>query len=218
MNRRVIKYLGKSRYELYLELDHPALKPLPPRPYIYRAFKECKVNIDYHIQLEKAFYSVPYQLAGRVVTARYSEATVEIYHEHARVAVHRRLYRQGRYSTHKEHMASAHRAYAGWTPSRIIGWGKSYGPHTGALMEKILQVKPHPEMGFRSCMGILRQAKNHDPAEIEAVSKRMLELGLYRVKHFKAILSNKVYNTAETATVLVPDSHHENVRGQAYYQ
>ena len=73
-------------------------------------------------------------------------------------------------------------------------------------------------MGFRSCMGILRQAKNHDPARIETASLRMLELGLYRVKHFKAILSNKVYNTAETATVLVPDSHHENVRGQAYYQ
>ena len=218
LNRRVIKYLGKSRYELYLELDQPALKPLSTHIYTYRAFKECRVNIDYHIQLEKAFYSVPYQLAGRVVTARYSEATVEIYHEHARVAVHRRLYRQGRYSTHKEHMASAHRAYAEWTPSRIIGWGKSYGPHTGALMEKILQVKPHPEMGFRSCMGILRQAKNHDPARIEAVSKRMLELGLYRVKHFKAILSNKVYDTAEIATVLVPDSHHENVRGQAYYQ
>ena len=218
LNRRVIKYLGKSRYELYLELDQPALKPLPQRPYTYRAFKECKVNIDYHIQLEKAFYSVPYQLAGRVVTVRYSETTVEIYHEHARVAIHRRLYRQGSYSTHKEHMASAHRAYAEWTPSRIIGWGKSYGPHTGALMEKILQVKPHPEMGFRSCMGILRQAKNHDPARIETASLRMLELGLYRVKHFKAILSNKVYNTAETATVLVPYSHHENVRGQAYYQ
>jgi len=91
LNRRVIKYLGKSRYELYRELDRPALKPLPQRPYIYRAFKECKVSIDYHIQLEKAFYSVPYQLAGRVVTARYSETTVEIYHENARVAVHRRL-------------------------------------------------------------------------------------------------------------------------------
>lgn len=191
---------------------------MPPRPYTYRAFKECRVNIDYHIQLEKAFYSVPYQLTGRVVTARYSEATVEIYHEHARVAIHRRLYRQGSYSTHKEHMASAHRAYAEWTPSRIIGWGKSYGPHTGALMAMILETKPHPEMGFRSCMGILRQAKNHDPAEIEAVSIRMLELGLYRVKHFKAILSNKVYDTAEIATVLVPDSHHENVRGQAYYE
>ncbi|MCH7940157.1 MAG: IS21 family transposase [Candidatus Marinimicrobia bacterium] len=218
LNRRVIKYLGKSRHELYLELDQPALKPLPRHPYIYRAFKECRVNIDYHIQLEKAFYSVPYQLTGRVVTVRYSETTVEVYHEHTRVAVHRRLYRRGSYSTHKEHMASAHRAYAEWTPSRIIGWGKSYGPQTGALMEKILQVKPHPEMGFRSCMGILRQAKNHDPGEIEAASLRMLELGLCRVKHFKAILTNKTGNAVETATVLVPESHHENVRGQAYYE
>ena len=85
-------------------------------------------------------------------------------------------------------------------------------------MAMILEVRPHPEMGFRSCMGILRQAKNHDPARIEAVSIRMLELGLYRVKHFKAILSNKTCNAVETATVLVPDSHHENVRGQAYYE
>ena len=218
LNRRVIKYLGKSRHELFLELDQPALLPLPPRPYTYRAFKECRVNIDYHVQLEKAFYSVPYQLAGRVVTARYSETTVDIYHEHARVALHRRLYRRGSYATHKEHMASAHRAYAEWTPSRIIGWGQSYGPHTGALMAMILKTRPHPEMGFRSCMGILRQAKNHDPAQIEAAALRMLDLGLCRVKQFTAILGNKVYDTAEPATALVPDSHHENVRGQAYYE
>ena len=220
LNNRKMRHLNKSRRDLFEELDQPALKALPERTYIYKDFKECKVNIDYHIQLEGDYYSVPYQLAGKVVRARYTSTTVEIYHESKRVAVHPRGPGKGVAATQTGHMASAHRAMAEWTPSRIISWGKRHGPHTGILFEEIMADKPHPEMGFRTCLGILSRAKGEDHSIVEAVSRRMLELKLYRVKNFKNILSNKTYSQAldEPLEMTPPDSYHENVRGQQCYQ
>ncbi|MEA3288188.1 MAG: IS21 family transposase [Candidatus Marinimicrobia bacterium] len=220
LNHRKMRHLNKSRRELFEELDQPALKALPERAYIYKDFKDCKVNIDYHIQLESDYYSVPYQLAGKVVRARYTSTTVEIYHENKRVATHPRGPGKGIAATITDHMASAHKAMAEWTPSKVISWGKGYGPTTGDLFEKIMADKPHPEMGFRTCLGILSRAKGEDNSRVEAVSKRMLELKLYRVKNFKNILSNKTYSQTldEPLEMTPPDSHHENVRGQQCYQ
>ena len=220
LNNRKMRHLNKSRRELFEELDQPALKALPERIYIYKDFKECKVNIDYHIQLEGDYYSVPYQLAGKVVRARYTSTTVELYHEHKRVAVHPRGPGKGVAATITEHMASAHKAMAEWTPSKIISWGRRHGPSTGELFETIMAEKPHPEMGFRTCLGILSRARGEDHSIVEAVSRRMLELKLYRVKNFKNILSNKTYSQApdEPLEMTPPDSYHENVRGQKCYK
>ena len=220
LNNRKMRHLNKSRREMFEELDQPALKALPDRTYIYRDFKDCKVNIDYHILLENDLYSVPYQLVGEVVNARYTSTTVEIYHKNKRVAVHPRGPGKGVAATQTEHMASAHRAYAEWTPSRMISWGKKFGRHTGKLIEEIMLQKPHPEAGFRSCLGILNRAKSLDAQVVEAVSKRMLELGLFTVKNFKNILRNKSYNQVSTAPLEMtpPDSYHENVRGSECYQ
>ena len=220
LNNRKMRHLGKSRRELFEELDQPALKALPDRTYIYRDFKDCKVNIDYHILLEKDLYSVPYQLAGEVVNARYTSTTVEIYHKDKRVAVHPRAPGKGVVTTVTEHMASAHRAYAEWTPSRMISWGKKFGSHTGKLIEEIMLQKPHPEAGFRICLGILSRAKSLDDLDVEAVSKRMLELKLFTVKNFENIHRNKSYEQVSTQPLEMtpPDSYHENVRGQQCYQ
>lgn len=217
LNNRKIRLLGKSRRELYEELDKPALKPLPLEKYRYHEFKLCRVNIDYHIQLEKCYYSVPYQLAKKEVEARYSDYTVKIFHQNKRVAVHNRLHHPGAYSTIKEHMASAHRAYAEWTPSRLIGWSKSFGKNTEELIEAILNKKPHPEMGFRSCIGILNTAKEYDNEIVEAVSEKVLSLNAYQVKTFRSILKNKTYTKQKPALTITPDNNHENVRGEGYY-
>jgi len=220
LNNRKVRHLNKSRRELFEELDQPVLKALPERSYIYRDFKECRVNIDYHIQLEGDYYSVPYQLVGEVVGVRYTSTTVEIYHKNKRVAVHPRGPGKGVAATQTEHMASAHRAVMEWSPSRMISWGRKFGVHTEELMEKIMARRPHPEMGFRSCMGILNRAKAIDADTVEAVSKRMLELKLFTVKNFENILRNKSYNRVPTAPLEMtpPDSHHENVRGSECYQ
>jgi len=217
LNNRVIKHLGKSRRELYEALDKPALQTLPSQSYLYKEFKLCRVNIDYHVQLDKCFYSVPYQLAKKEVEVRYSDYVIEIFYENKRVATHNRYHHPGAYSTKEDHMASAHRAYAEWTPSRIISWSKNYGKHTQELIKAILNKRPHPEMGFRSCMGILNTAKNLESNIVDAVSEKMLRLNTYSVKSFRAILKNKTYTQANPTVAMTPNSHHVNVRGEDYY-
>ncbi|MBD3378148.1 IS21 family transposase [candidate division KSB1 bacterium] len=216
-NNRIIKIYGKSRHELYLEVDKPALKPLPTQRYVYRGFKPCKVNIDYHIEVEDCFYSVPYQLAGETVSAIYTSDSVEISFNNKRVALHVRQYRKGAYSTKEEHMASAHRLYGTWTPSRLINWGGSFGANTRTLISTILASRPHPEMGFRSCLAILNAAKHHsDNHAVELTSKKMLELECYKVSHFKDILKYKTWQEPQQSDALLPKKH-QNLRGQAYY-
>ncbi|MFA4840050.1 MAG: IS21 family transposase [Candidatus Neomarinimicrobiota bacterium] len=222
LNNRKIKKVEKSRWELYEELDRPALRPLPPSPYVFRKFKRCRVNIDYHIELNKAYYSVPYQLVGKEVEARYTATTVVPKvrdYQRKRIAVHQRLYRLGAYSTQSAHMASAHRIYAEWKPSRLIEWGLSFGKNTGELIQTIMETKPHPEIGFRICMGILNTAKlQPDPESVELAARKMMELQSYRVKHFKAILKNKTYLKSVDMNTLTLPLYHDNLRGAEYYQ
>jgi len=218
LNNRKIRLLGKSRHELVEELDKPALKPLPVETYRYHEFKLCRVNIDYHIQLDKCYYSVPYLLVKKEVEVRYSDYTIKIFYQNKQVAVHHRLHRPGACSTQKEHMASAHKVYAEWSPSRLISWSKSFGANTQMLIETILDKKPHPEMGFRSCIGILNTAKGVPTDTVEAVSEKMLRLNSYRVSSFRSILKNKTYNTQEPTLAITPQNNHENVRGEAYYK
>jgi len=175
------------------------------------------VNIDYHIQLEKCFYSVPYQLVKKEVEVKYSDYTVKIFHQNKQVAVHNRLHHPGSYSTDKDHMASAHRAYAEWTPSRMVNWGKRFGVNTQILIETILSKKPHPEMGFRSCLGILNTAKGVETDIVEAVSEKVLRLNSYRVSSFRSILKNKTYQKQKPTLAITPQNSHENVRGEDYY-
>lgn len=217
LNDRVMKQLGKSRRKLYEELDKPVLQALPSQPYVYKEFKLCRVNIDYHIQLDKCFYSVPYQLVKKEVEVRSSDYVIEIFHQNKRVAVHNRLYQPGAFSTQEDHMASAHKAYALWTPSRMINWSKNYGKYTKELIESILNSRPHPEMGFRSCMGILNTAENLESNIVEAVSKKMLKLNTYSVNSFRSILKNKTYPRENPTVAMTPNSHHINVRGEDYY-
>jgi len=178
----------------------------------------CRVNIDYHIQLEKCYYSVPYQLTGKEVQAVYSESSVEIFYQNKRIAMHPRLHLPGTYSTESNHMASAHRAYAKWTPSKLVSWSKKFGVNTQTLIETILTKKPHPEMGFRSALGILNAARDMNREEVELVAGRMLALNIFRVSNFKAIYKNKSFQNSKPATVNTPAGNHENVRGQAYYK
>jgi transposase len=217
-NNRIMKRYNKSRRDLYQEIDKPALKTLPLDRYVCREFKSCKVNIDYHIDIEGCFYSVPYQLAGSFVSAIYTINNVEIFHNNKRIALHVRLFLKGSCSTKKEHMASAHRVYGQWNPSRLIKWGRLFGLHTEKLISDILKLRPHPEMGFRTCLAILNTAKKYkDPETIELTSKKMLELGCYRAQNFKDILKNQMYNeTQQQSTKLYPGQH-ENLRGQNYY-
>jgi transposase len=147
---------GKSRRELFEQMERAALRPLPATRFEYTAWVKARVNIDYHVSVEGHLYSVPYRLVHEQVEARVATDIVEILHGRGRVAAHRRSYVKGGFTTETEHMPSAHRAHAEWPPSRILAWAGTVGAATRELYEATLADRPHPEQGFRSCLGILR--------------------------------------------------------------
>ena len=168
LNERPFQKTEGSRRSWFEDLDRPALKPLPAQRYEYAEWRKARVNIDYHIQVEHALYSVPYPLARSEVDVRLSTTTVEIFHKHRRVAAHLRIRRKGGYATEPAHMPAAHRAHAEWTPSRLIAWGRKAGPHTAAFVERLLESRPHPEQGYRSCLGLMKLLRAYSAERLEA--------------------------------------------------
>ncbi|MGH2376435.1 MAG: IS21 family transposase [bacterium] len=218
LNDRPMKHLGASRRELLERLDRPALKPLPPTRFEMAVWKECGVNIDYHIAFEHNYYSVPYPLVHQRVEARATATTVEIFLKSRRVASHVRLYGRGQCSTLKEHMPSAHRAHAEWTPSRIIAWAEKTGPATARVVQEILQSRPHPEQGYRACLGLLRLGQARGAERLEAACARAEQLGAYNYRTVKNILASGLDRVPLDETAPSPLPAHDNIRGAAYFQ
>jgi len=217
LNNRPMKRLGVSRRELFERLDRPALKPLPYGRYELGEWKTCKVNIDYHVEVEHNFYSVPHQLREEKCEARFTTRTVEVYFRNRRVAVHQRLRGRGLHSTIPEHMPRSHREHAEWTSSRLIRWAERAGPATGQLVEEIMRRRPHPEQGFRACLGVMRLGRRHGPERLEAACTRALALGSYSYQTVKNTLSSGMDRLQFDQEPSVPTPHHENIRGADYY-
>ena len=220
INVRPFKKLHGSRQSLFEELDRPALRPLPAVPYEFATWRPAKVGIDYHIEVrsECHFYSVPYTLVGESVDVRTSAATIEIFHRHRRVASHVRAYTRG-FSTDPAHMPESHRRHAEWTPSRIVAWGAKTGPHTASLVDQIMAARPHPEQGFRSCLGIMRLGNRYGTERLEAASARALSVHSLTYRSIESILKNGL-DKVPLAEKTPQRSHppHDNVRGPEYYQ
>jgi len=218
LNERPFKKLPGCRRELYEQLDRPALQPLPAQPYVFALWKKARVNIDYHIELERHYYSVPYQLVKIQVEARLSAHTVEIFHRGKRVASHRRSYQQAGHTTVTAHMPRPHREYAEWTPRRLVEWAKKTGPATGELIGYILERRRHPQQGFRSCLGILRLGKSYGDARLEAACVRALRIGSASYKSIESILKHKLdLNPLPEPAQPASPIDHDNVRGPKYY-
>ncbi len=216
LNRRPMTLIEKSRYDLFMEIEKPALRALPPERFVIAAWKKAKVHIDYHVVVEKSYYSVPYTLIGRTVDIRYTAAVVEIYHNGRRVASHGRIEKPGAFVTDAIHMPHAHRRYLDWTPERIKLWGEKIGPCARELMEGIMEHRQHPEHGFRNCLGIIRLAKTYPPERVENACKRALELKAYNYRSVKSLLECNLENVDPAEkTVVVP--LHANIRGNGYY-
>jgi transposase len=215
---RPIRRLGLTRRQLLEELDRPALKPLPSEPYVFAEWRVRRVGIDYHVEVEGHFYSVPYRFARAEVEARLTARGVEIFHKGERIAVHLRMSGNRKHSTTPEHMPSSHRRYAGWTIERIREDARKIGPATAALCEQILEARPHPEQGFRACLGIVRLVGSYGSARVEAAAERAIEIGARTYGSVKSILDNKLdrrpspKRAAEAAPIL-----HPNIRGSRYY-
>jgi len=216
-NGKVTRHLGACRRELFETLDRPALKPLPTAPYEYAEWLERKVGLDYHVEIERHYYSVPHQLLRQKVWARVAARTVEIFHEGQRVASHVRTSGNRKHTTVAGHMPSSHRRYAGWTPAEIRRRAEQIGPNTGALVDLILRTKPHPEQGFRACLGIVRLAKPHGRDALEAACLRAIEIGGTSYSSVNSILKNNLHRRRPEKPADGPAITHPNIRGAGYF-
>jgi transposase len=218
INAKVMRRVGKSRVELLETLERPALKSLPSEPYAYAEWKRARVAPDYHIEIADHFYSVPSKLIREIVEARITSATVEIFHNGKRIASHAFSPLRNRHTTVTEHMPSAHRRYAEWTPVKMMDEASKIGPATVALFEAIMKAKPHPEQGFRSCLGILSLVKSYGPARVEAASRRGNDVGSTTYGSIASILKHGLDHAfAQQATPDDPPLRHGNIRGSGYY-
>ena len=220
LNARPMKRLGTSRAEMFAELDRPALAPLPGEPFVYAEWRLRRVSLDYHVDIEGHYYSVPFRLVREQVEARITARTVEIFHKAERVAVHMRGGARGRHTTLAEHMPSAHRRHANWTIERIRREATIVGPSTGKLAALILESKPHPEQGFRACLGILRLARQYGRDRLEAACERGLDIDARSYGSIKSILQNGLDRrpaSSRSARHAMPLDH-PNIRGSSYYQ
>jgi transposase len=219
LNTRPFKKLPGSRRSQFETLDLPAMRPLPLAPYEFAEWKKARVGFDYHIEVERHFYSVPHPLVRREVEVRLTATTVEVFHASRRVASHVRSPKQGNHTTLAEHMPKAHREHMEWTPGRFLNWAQEIGPSTRDMVSFLLTNRPHPEMGYRSCLGLLSLAKRYGNARLESACERALLIGSPTRQSVVSILKQgldcqPLPETDQAETSL----SHENVRGAAYYQ
>jgi transposase len=220
LNDRTMRHYRASRRTLFEQLDRPALKPLPETRYEHALWKFVRPNLDYHVELEGHYYSVPFTLRHERLDLRHTATTVEIFHRSARIASHLKSSLRGRHTTVSEHMPRAHQAHLEWSPERLTRWGQSIGPHTGLLVEAILADRPHPEQGYRSCLGLLRLAKRYGDARLEVAAQRARAVGAKSYRHVDSILKHGLdrlpapdERSHDPAAVV-----HENLRGPDYYR
>lgn len=217
-DERPIRRLGLTRRQLLEDLDRPALKPLPVEPYVFAEWRVRRVGIDYHVDIDRHYYSVPYRFAREAVEVRLTGRTVEVFVKGERIAAHVRSSGNGKHTTVQEHMPSSHRRYADWTIERIRRDAAAIGPSTAALCELILEQRSHPEQGFRACLGIVRLLKPFGADRVEAAAARALDIGARTYGSVKSILDNNLdRHAAQRRDADGVPILHPNIRGARYY-
>ncbi|MDA8250597.1 MAG: IS21 family transposase [Rhodospirillales bacterium] len=218
INGRPMRRLGVSRRGLFDAVERPVLRPLPAAPYEYAEWKRARVNQDYHVEVQGFYYSVPHALIREEVEARITANAVELFHRGNRVAVHVRLRGGGaRHVTHDDHMPSGHRFYGGWSEARFRRDAAAIGPRTEALIVAVLTSRPHPEQGFRSCLGILKRLRGVDRDRAEAACARAVEIGALSSKSLGSILDNNLDRKPTGQPAADLPLLHANIRGSGYY-
>jgi len=218
VNTRPFQKLKVSRRDLFEEQDKPALKPLPARRYEYAEFRKVRVNIDYHVEIYRHYYSVPYTLKGEQLEARITARLIELLHRGKRVASHPRSDQAGRHTTDSAHMPKAHQEYLTWTPDRITAWAGKIGPDCAQVVAAILADRPHPEQGYRAALGLIRLAKAYGETRVNAACRRAVALNVCSRRSVESIL--KTGKDREEWGITPPGPltvRHDNVRGAHYY-
>lgn len=216
-DHRVLRRVGQTRRQLFEAIDRPALRPLPVEPYVFAEWRLRRAGLDYHVEIERHYYSVPYRFAREQVEARITARTIELFHKGERIAAHLRGSGNGRHTTITEHMPSSHRRFADWTIERIARDAAAIGACTALLCEKILTDRPHPEQGFRACLGIVRLVRGFGRERVEAACSRALDIGARTYGSVRSILDNGLDQTHAAAAAPDQPIAHPNIRGSRYY-
>jgi transposase len=217
LNAQPFQKLEGSRDGWFEALDRPALLPLPSSPFELATWSKARVNIDYHVVVDYHYYSVPHQLIHQVLEVRLTRSSVELFLQGKRVAVHPRSSRHGQFTTLEEHRPKSHQRHLEWTPGRIIQWAGTIGPHCARLVEHILNSRPHPEQGYRSCLGIIRLGQRAGTQRLEAACRRALHFDTCSYRSVQSILQNHLEAQPLESPVPLPSPPHANVRGGLYY-
>ena len=217
LNDKVSRHLGACRRHLFAQLDKPALKPLPVAPYVYAEWKKCRAGLDYHIAIDKHYYSVPYQLLKKDLWARITDRTVEVFHVGQRVASHVRTSSNGQHSTLRDHMPAHHKFREDWTPQRITARAARIGPNVAIFAEVVMRDRKHPEQGYRTCLGVIRLADKFGPDRLDAACCRALEINARSYSSLQSILKNGLDSKPRTRATEEPAITHPNIRGADYF-
>lgn len=218
LNDRPFQKLPGSRREMFETLEGSTLKPLPAQPYTYAEWEKARVHIDYHVEVDGHYYSVPYQLIKQSLHVRITAHTVECFLKGQRVASHRRSSCKGRHTTVTGHMPKAHQQYAEWTPQRLVRWAASHGPNTSGVVEAILRKRAHPQQGFRSALGLMRLGKQYGPQRLENACERALATGATAYRSVASILKENLdKQPVQKAQESDEPIEHGNIRGAGYY-
>ena len=218
LNAKITRTYQRSRAVLFAEIDAPALKPLPREPYVYAEWRKARLGPDYHIEVDGHWYSAPFQLIKEPVEARITARTVEVFHKGARVAAHPRSHARHRHTTTREHMPSSHQRHLDWTPGRLRAEAAGIGPATSGLVERILEDRPHPEQGFRACLGILALKRSFGGERLEAACCRGVDLDARTCGAIADILKNGLDKAYLAPAADLDPVQHANIRGPDYYQ
>lgn len=219
LNQKPFKKLPGSRATAFAEIDQPVLNSLPLYPYEYANFKKARVHIDYHVELEHHYYSVPYGFIGKEINIRFTASRMECWYQGKQIAIHVRSYKKGTHTTLPEHMPKSHRKHMEWTPGRFLNWAAQIGLATTDLVKHLLENKPHPEQGYRSCLGLLNLAKRFGEHRLEKACNYALKIGAKTRRSVESILVRNMENTAIASSQVYTDLpiDHENLRGKNYY-
>jgi transposase len=221
LNQRPFKRLPGCRASVFAALDAPALKPLPANPMVLAQFKPARVNIDYHVAFEGHYYSVPHQHVGEVVELRVTATTLEVLLRRQRIAAHVRSAQTGGFTTVPEHMPASHRAHLQWTPAKLIAWGERIGAATAGVVRWQMERRPHPEQGYRSCLGLMRLAREYGNDRLEAACARAQSIRAPHYGSVKSILASGLDRQGSSLLgaerSVAPMPQHDNVRGAGYY-
>ncbi len=219
LNHQLYQKMPTSRRELFVQLDQPALKPLPAHRYQYATWQKATINIDYHFVFDNAYYSVPYKYIGKRVEIRATNKSVECIYDNQRIATHVRSYKKFSFSTESAHMPKNHQEQAKFSPQRLQNWAAKIGVNTSEFVQYMIKSRAFPQQAYRSCLGLLRLGNRYGNTRLDRACHKALLSGATRYQQVEAILKNNLEEVPlNNTTTNIPVITHDNIRGSEYYQ